>query len=551
MISRRIGRYEIDRLLGEGGVGRVYAARDTLLERQVAIKTLRPEASRNRETLERFINEAKSSGDLRHPNIVTLYDLVEGQVPCIVMELVDGHTLEELLEWVRVMPTRESLAVVAQAAAGLSAAHQKDIIHRDIKPANLMITVGGLVKIMDFGIARVRGSQRLTRADQVFATLLYASPEQLRGGDVDGRSDLYSLAAVLYEMLSGSPPFTADSDGALRQAQLEMQPPALGPLVPGLNPRVEAGVMRALAKHPRDRFTTVEEFADAIGASALRGDSANILQAYFTPILERARELEEVRPLALHSDNEVSISPLTTLVDNKAETSKPPLEEPSILRDGQRAGSMRRPMVVLSSVIVALLFGIGYVVWSPKLPMNILEDKAASARHPPPATPTKPNQQAAPTAGVPPPARPQIDGHLPEPSASQPDPERNVAFVPPQKPILPNPAAFDPSVAAPTTSLSITHPKGVADVEGTVSRLYAADMIYVGGRPVQLYGIQDTGKTVDQIRNHQEKMKNYLQTGKTYLVCYTRPEQTYQCYADGNDIAEFAIAAQIARRVGE
>jgi eukaryotic-like serine/threonine-protein kinase len=194
-IARRTGQYERLELLGEGGVGQVYAARDRLLGRQVAIKTLRPQFGRDRDFLTRFYGEAQRLGELNHPNITTLYALhLEGQEPFMVMELVRGQTLEALLAHVHRLPLREALAVVAQAASGLTYAHRMGIIHRDVKPANLMVSESGLLKIMDFGIARVRGSQRLTRAGQMFGTLLYASPEQICGGDVSERSDRYSLA---------------------------------------------------------------------------------------------------------------------------------------------------------------------------------------------------------------------------------------------------------------------------------------------------------------------------------------------------------------------
>jgi serine/threonine-protein kinase len=155
---RRIGPYEIHGLLGEGGIGQVYAAEDTLLGRQVAIKALRPEMSRDRNLIDRFYIEAKSLANLNHPNITTLYALqLEGQEAFMVMELVHGNTLNDVLARVHRLSLRETLAFVTQAVAGLGYAHRRGVIHRDIKPSNLMLTDEGVVKIMDFGIARVRG----------------------------------------------------------------------------------------------------------------------------------------------------------------------------------------------------------------------------------------------------------------------------------------------------------------------------------------------------------------------------------------------------------
>jgi serine/threonine protein kinase len=277
----KAGSFELLELLGEGGVGQVYSARDPVLGRQVAIKMLRHELSSDREFRDRFYSEAQRLGDLNHANITTLYGLhFADDEPFMVMELVRGHTLKALREHVRRLPPRESLAILAQTLAGLAYAHRAGVIHRDIKPSNLMITDGGIVKIMDFGIARVRGSTHMTRAGQALLTPLYASPEQIKGEEVDERSDLYSLGIVLYEMLAGRPPFTAKSEYLLERAHLEEPPPPLAGQVPGLDPPVEAAVMRALAKNPEDRFASAEEFGRAVGARTIRGDAPDILQEF-------------------------------------------------------------------------------------------------------------------------------------------------------------------------------------------------------------------------------------------------------------------------------
>ena len=196
-------------MLGEGGIGQVHAARDTMLDREVAIKSLRPELMNDTSFVERFRSEANSLARLTHPNITTLYSLLpEGGNLYMITELVRGRTLEAILkEKGAPFSLPEALAIIGQAADGLSYAHSMGIVHRDIKPANMMVNDAGLVKIMDFGIARVQGSQRMTRAGSAFGTPEYMSPEQVKGQDVDARSDLYSLAIVLYEMLTGAVPF--------------------------------------------------------------------------------------------------------------------------------------------------------------------------------------------------------------------------------------------------------------------------------------------------------------------------------------------------------
>jgi serine/threonine protein kinase len=287
MSTRTIGTYELDGLLGEGGIGQVYAAQDKSLGRPVAIKMLRPELSRDRNFVDRFHVEAKSLGNLNHSNITTLYALhAEGEEAFMVMELVHGFTLEALLARVQRLTLRDSLAILAQTIAGIRYAHRRGVIHRDLKPANLMITDDGVVKIMDFGIARVQGSQHLTRVGEFCGTFVYASPEQIRGEEVDARSDLYSLAIVFYRMLAGTAPFMSDNEYALMTAQLQTPPPPLAGRVPDLDADTEAVLMRALAKRPEDRFASVEEFGRAVGAMALRGESIDILQQLYTRVFE-------------------------------------------------------------------------------------------------------------------------------------------------------------------------------------------------------------------------------------------------------------------------
>jgi eukaryotic-like serine/threonine-protein kinase len=279
----RIGPYQISELLGEGGVGRVHAAFDSVLQREVAIKSLRPELVSDKSFLERFRSEATHLARLNHPNITTLHSLFsEGRNLYMVMERVRGQSLDELLRGRGSgLGVKNSLALVAQVAEGLAYAHSMGVIHRDIKPANLMITESGLVKIMDFGIARARGSQRLTRDGSMVGTLPYMAPEQLRGEAGDERSDLYSLAIVLYEMLAGHVPFAAATDYALMQAQIHARPPRLRLL--DLCADAQSALLQALAKNPERRFGSVQAFSDALGASALRREASGLGRPVLPP----------------------------------------------------------------------------------------------------------------------------------------------------------------------------------------------------------------------------------------------------------------------------
>jgi serine/threonine-protein kinase len=278
-MTKTIGQYEIGELLGEGGIGQVHAAFDTVLQRDVAIKSLRPELLSDSNFVDRFRVEATSLARLNHPNITTIYSLIpDGRNLYMVMERVRGHTLDEILKKRNApIEVRESLAIIAQAADGLAYAHSMGVIHRDIKPSNLMIAENGVLKVMDFGIARVRGSQRLTRTGSIVGTIAYMAPEQLRGEEGDESCDLYSLAIVLYEMLSGLPPFNATSEYDLMQAQINQRPERLIPRVPGLQLAVESALLRALSKKPAQRFPSTRAFSDALGASALRLDAPKIL----------------------------------------------------------------------------------------------------------------------------------------------------------------------------------------------------------------------------------------------------------------------------------
>jgi eukaryotic-like serine/threonine-protein kinase len=278
--QRMIGHYRIVELLGSGAMGTVHIAVDTFIERPVAIKSLRPELTQDPEFVSRFRAEAKSLARLNHPNIATLYSsLLDGSDLYMVMELVRGRPLDDVLrDRGKPLSVKQSLAIIAQAADGLSYAHEMGVIHRDVKPSNLMIGNDGRVKIMDFGIARVRGSARLTRAGTAVGTPLYMSPEQCRGGEGDERSDLYSLAIVLYEMLAGAPPFSGATEYDLIQAQIGAAPPPLVPSAIGVTPELESAIMTALAKKPEQRFPSVRAFSDAIGATALRPDATTVVR---------------------------------------------------------------------------------------------------------------------------------------------------------------------------------------------------------------------------------------------------------------------------------
>ncbi len=264
---RRLGnRYELGAVLGRGGMAEVFMARDIRLGRAVAVKTLRADMARDATFQARFRREAQSAASLNHPAIVAVYDTGEDYIggvslPYIVMEYVDGSTLRDLLHSGRRLLPERAMEITASVLQALDYSHRNGIIHRDIKPANVMLTRQGAVKVMDFGIARAMGDQgmTMTQTSAVIGTAQYLSPEQAKGETVDARSDLYSTGCLLYELLTGRPPFVGDSPVAVAYQHVReapLPPSHHDPEVPAV---ADAIVLKSLAKHPEERYQSAEE----------------------------------------------------------------------------------------------------------------------------------------------------------------------------------------------------------------------------------------------------------------------------------------------------
>jgi serine/threonine protein kinase len=270
MIGTQISQYRLIEKLGEGGMGVVYKGVDTLLDRVVAIKLISSERADNDELLQRFKSEAKVQATLSHPNIATLYSYLvwEGRA-VMVMEFIEGETLQQMVARRGPIPAEVAVPLFKQALLGVGAAHRRGIVHRDIKPANIMVSRESLVKVMDFGIAKVLGVTGTTRTNLQMGTAWYMAPEQVLNRPVDARTDIYALGVTLYELLSGQVPFRADSEYEVLSSHVQRIPELPTAHYPHIPQACVAAVMRALAKEPEKRFASTEDFSAALDQTGL------------------------------------------------------------------------------------------------------------------------------------------------------------------------------------------------------------------------------------------------------------------------------------------
>ncbi len=269
----RFGRYEVERHVGRGGMGDVYLVRDSVLNRKAALKTIRVDtdldAQQVIEIRQRFYREAQTAGKLTHPNIVTVYDVGEDLgMSYIVMEFFEGHTLGQLMTKQR-FSAAQVTHVIYNAGLGLDYAHEHGVFHRDVKPDNIMISKAGIVKVMDFGIARVVESS-LTKTGSVIGTPAYMSPEQFSGQKIDHRSDIFSLGVILYELLTGKKPFTGETVSSLMFAIIQTDPALPSTLDGRVHATWDEILRKALAKNREERYATVREFAQAVRGVPVR-----------------------------------------------------------------------------------------------------------------------------------------------------------------------------------------------------------------------------------------------------------------------------------------
>ena len=273
-VPARIGRYEVESVIGRGAMGVIYKAHDPAIDRLLAIKLVRADllsGTERDEYLERFRREAQAAGRCMHPNIVAIYDfaLHEGN-PFLAMEFVQGISLSEALARGTQFQVGDAVYIICQVLEALACAHGLRIVHRDIKPANILLITGGRVKVTDFGISRIEASH-LTQSGSVIGTPSYMSPEQCRGENVDARSDVFSSGAVLYELITGERAFPGKTFTEVIHQVLHREPRDIWEKVPTVPAAVRSALARAMAKHPADRFATAQSMADAL-RDAMRTD---------------------------------------------------------------------------------------------------------------------------------------------------------------------------------------------------------------------------------------------------------------------------------------
>jgi tRNA A-37 threonylcarbamoyl transferase component Bud32 len=456
MVGRVVGSYRIIEKIGEGGMGAVYRAVDEMLDREVAVKAIRPELARDPEIVERFRAEAKILARVHHPAIATIYSFFhDGGELFLAMEYVRGRTLSAVLAAAGALPWRRAVPLLSTALEGIEQAHRAGIIHRDLKPDNLMLTEDGALKVMDFGIARVPGSNHLTRTGLLIGTLRYVAPEQIRGEEVDRRTDLYALGVVLYQMLTGRVPFEGPTDFAILKAQIEDPPAPPRSLVPEIPEGLERIVLKALEKSPDARFQTAGELRAALaGLGSL-------------PLGKRDEDLPTLvlppRPAAAR----VPASPETIETDRPRLPATPP---PAVVAPAVAApaapGTSYRPVgrkgwklpaiaagLVLAAVAAALLVGEHRESGLADIPSQRVAAPAPAAPGPAPVqTETSTTATAVPVTQPPRPA---------------PAPERRE---------IPKPARPEPVAAEPSVEKAAPAPAEPAPVQETPPEPVAGDL---------------------------------------------------------------------------
>jgi serine/threonine-protein kinase len=432
MIGTTVGKYRIVDKLGRGGMGTVYKAVDETLDREVAIKVLNPDLT-DADLLKRFRGEAVTLARLNHPGIATIYELHHQQDDLLmVMEFVRGETFHDLTDRLGAIAPPQAAHLCMQVLDALGHAHRAGVVHRDLKPANLMITESGAVKIMDFGIARVLGSEHFTHGGYMMGTPAYMAPEQVLGREIDGRADLYSIGVVLYRLLTGRLPFNADTAISMVQMQISEAPTPILSLKPDLPAWCTRVIERALAKSPSDRFQSAEEFRSAL-LTAVTPQALGEMPTLATPTppgmtIDPDATLPHRTPVVRTSPS--AAVPVTTPTIRGVMAAPPPTPTASTVPPAERTGTTvvlgKTHLAALAALIVVVGIGVAILAFAalrqnmsgPSAPADTAaQTAAAETAAAPPLTPTP---EPAPAPGSTPATQGAAHGSVPPPPAATP-----------------------------------------------------------------------------------------------------------------------------------
>ena len=320
MIEVKIENYKITGIIGHGGMGAIYYGEDLTLKRPVAIKMMRPEFLGDRQVVERFRAEAITTASFNHPNIATVYGLIQQQnVLLLIMEFVNGWTLSQLLRVHKSIPPKKAIYILNAALTAIGFAHKQGVIHRDLKPNNLMLNDNGLIKVMDFGIARVLREPKQTRTGQLIGTPKYMPPEQIRGEEPDARTDIYAMGIVLYQLLTGRAPFSGESDYQLMKSQIEDPPPPPKEYTDKISDQLQTIILRALSKSCNDRYADAGQFAKALTACP---ESRDLPQDQLCDLIE---EMRKKHPITIKPLNQQALKAIQAEIEITSKSNSPPL----------------------------------------------------------------------------------------------------------------------------------------------------------------------------------------------------------------------------------
>jgi serine/threonine-protein kinase len=518
MIGRTIGKYRIVAQLGRGGMGTVYKAVDETLDRDVAIKILNPELV-DTEVMKRFRTEATTLAKLNHPEIATIYELFRSETDLLmVMEFVRGETLDKLSDRLGPLPPERAAYLIDRILSALEHAHRAGIVHRDMKPANVMVTETGGVKIMDFGIARVRGAEHMTIDGYMMGTPAYMPPEQVLGQDVDGRADLYSVGVVFYRLLTGTLPFKADTAIGMVQKQISDAPTPLRLYRDGLPDWCEALLHRALAKAPADRFATAEEFRAAIaratgsvtGTMAAEEATAPPAAELETTPPPQSVLIENVGPTPTGSAP-IAAAPTTISEAKTPSPSMPTVRVAPATVDAATIVLRRRHFAFAGSMIAIVAIGAVLAYVAIRRPASAPTTTSATTSSPSASAPQSPGPPPAPATA--PPTRPApatTPGAPPVPTSTvdrQNDP----------------PVSVPPGIAKPTSSGRTDTGATVADAPATPSSRVPAGRSGGTGRTFLPLAFDAKALISEGNRQRERDAAVHFADGKVIVVAEDNP----------------------------